>query len=47
MGDQTDDILMSFGLSADDQNKYSTVKDKFQNHFVKKRNIIFEQAKFN
>ena len=42
-----DDILMSFGLSADDQKKYSTVKDKFENHFVQKRNIIFERAKFN
>ena len=46
MGDQADDILVSFGLSADDQKKYSTVKEKFENHFVKKCNVIFERAKF-
>ena len=47
MGYQADDILMSFSLSADDQKKYSTVNDKFENHFVKKCNIIFERAQFN
>ena len=29
MGDKADDILSSFGLSEDDQKKYSVVKDKF------------------
>ena len=47
MGDQADDILTSFGLSEDDRKTYTTVKDKFENHFVKKRNVIFERAKFN
>ena len=47
MGDQADDILTSFGLSEDDRKTYKTVKDKFENHFVKKRNITFERAKFN
>ena len=47
MGDKADDILSSFGLSEDDQKKFSVVRDKFENHFVKRRNVIFERAKFN
>ena len=42
MGDKADDILSSFGLSDDDQKKYSVVKDKFYSYFVKRRNVIFE-----
>ena len=47
MGDEADDVLTSFGLSEEDRKKYDVVKAKFENHFVKKRNIIFERAKFN
>ena len=47
MGDIADDILSSFGLSEDDKAKYKVVVEKFEAHFVKKRNIIFERAKFN
>ena len=38
MGDEADDILRSFGLSADDSKKYSVVKGKFESHFVAKFN---------
>ena len=47
MGDKTDDILSSFGLSDDDQKKYSVMKNKFDNYFVKWQNVIFEQTKFS
>ena len=47
MGDRADDILRSFKLSAEDAKKYQVVKDKFEGHFVKRRNVIFERAKFN
>ena len=47
MGDEEDDILSSFSLAEDDKNKYDTVKQAFENHFIKKRNPIFERAKFN
>ena len=47
MGDKADDILQSFNLTEADQKKYSTVKDKFERYFVKRRNTIFEHAKFN
>ena len=47
MGDEADNILQSFGMSADDQKKYNTVKKKFEGHFIIKRNMIFERAHFN
>ena len=47
MGDEADDILRSFKLSEDIQKKYGLVKDKFDCHFVQKRNVIHEHAKFN
>ena len=40
MVDKADDILYFFGLSEDDQKKYSIVKDKFDGY-------LFEWAKFN
>ena len=47
MGDEADDILRSFGLTEEEKKNYDTVKEKFESHFVKRRNIIFERAKFN
>ena len=47
MGDQADDILISFTLSDEDRKSYATVKSKFDNHFIQRRNVIFERAKFN
>ena len=47
MGDAADDILSSFGLSEEDKKKFDTVVAMFEGHFVKKRNVIFERAKFN
>ena len=46
MGDKADDILRSFKLSEADAKVYSEVKSKFERHFVKRRNVIFERAKF-
>ena len=47
MGDEADDILRSFKLSDTDVKKYSVVKEKFEDHFIKKRNVIYERARFN
>ena len=47
MGDEAEDILRSFKLSDEDAKKYSVVKAKFEHHFIKKRNVIYERAKFN
>ena len=47
MGDAADDILRSFKLTEADSKVYETVKEKFESHFVKRRNVIFERATFN
>ena len=47
VGDQADDILASFSLSAEESKTYGIVKSKFDNYFVKRRNVIYERAKFN
>ena len=47
MGEEADDIMVSFGLTADDARQYELVKNRFESHFIVKRNIIFERAKFN
>ena len=46
MGDAADDILKSFHLTEEESKTYGTVKDKFDNHFIKKRNVIYERARF-
>ena len=47
MGEEADDIMVSFGLTAGDAKQYELVKNRFESHFIVKRNIIFERAKFN
>ena len=47
MGDATDDILSSMDLSEGDKKKYEPVKTKFDEHFSRGRNVIYERAKFN
>ena len=47
MGDKADNILTSFRLSTDDSEKYTSVREKFDSHFVRRRNTIYERAKFN
>ena len=41
MAEKADDILTSFVLSEDDRKKYDIVRDKFNQYFMKKRNVIF------
>ena len=47
MGNEAEDIFKSFQLSANNAKKFKTVLDKFSEHFVKRRKIIFKRAKFN
>ena len=44
MGDEADDILCSMDSSDEERKNYETVKTKFDAHFVKRRNPIFERA---
>lgn len=45
MGDTADDIFQSFRLSEDDEKKYDRVKARFEEYFMKKKNVIYERAK--
>jgi len=47
MGEKSEDIFKAFGLSADDSKIYQVVKEKFDDYFEVRKNIIFERAKFN
>ena len=47
MGEEAEDILRSFALSEEDKKKYQPVTAKFEAHFVKKHNVIYERARFN
>ena len=47
MEEQADDIFLSVQLSDEDQKKYDIVLEKFQGHFMKWRNVIYEWMKFN
>ena len=47
MGDEADDIFKSFTFAKGEEKKYEKVKDKLDQHFIIKRNVIFERAKFN
>jgi metal-sulfur cluster biosynthetic enzyme len=47
MGPEADDIFASFELNDENKKKYAKVKEKFDNHFIVIRNVIFERAKFN
>ena len=47
MGAKAEDIFQAFSLSEEESKSYNTVKTKFESHFIKRRNTIFERAKFN
>jgi hypothetical protein len=47
MGAEADDIFASFELNDENKKKYTKGKETFDNHFIVRRNAIFERAKFN
>ena len=47
MGEEAEDILVSLHLSDEEVKVYDTVKSKLDAHFITRRNVIFERAKFN
>ena len=47
MGDDADDMFSALPMTADERKKYDPVKSKLEGHFIIKRNVIFEYAKFN
>ena len=47
MGDKAEDLLESFTFKDEEAKKYASVKAKFKEYFQKRRNTIYERAKFN
>lgn len=48
MSGEAEDIMASFAFSeVGDAKKYDMVRGKFDSHFVAKKNVIYERAKFN
>ena len=47
MGVEAEPILKTFGLGDADAKIYKKVYDKFDSYFIKRRNVIYERAKFN
>jgi len=47
MGEEAEDILVSTNISDDDRKRYDSVIAKFDAFFKVRKNIIFEQARFN
>ena len=48
MGGESEDIFTRFTFDdGTDQNNYDRVKEKFDYHFIAKKNGIYEKAKFN
>jgi len=47
MGDKADDIMTGFALTDEEKGDYDVVKTTFDGHFVVRRNVIFERARFN
>uniref|UniRef100_L7M047 Putative zinc finger protein 84 n=1 Tax=Rhipicephalus pulchellus TaxID=72859 RepID=L7M047_RHIPC len=47
MGRQAREVFATFGLTGEEAKSYAVVKQKFDSHFVKERNIIYESACFH
>lgn len=47
MGQKSEDIFDSFGLSSEDSAKFKVVLKKFEDYFVHSQNVIYERAMFN
>ncbi|XP_052799445.1 uncharacterized protein LOC128231064 [Mya arenaria] len=47
MGPEAEEIMSSFNLSNENSKKFDTVVEKLNQHFIPKKNVIFERAKFN
>ena len=47
VGDKAEYILASFNLTDEELKNYGSVKGKIENYYGKKRNTIYERARFN
>ncbi|KAL7863391.1 hypothetical protein SRHO_G00123750 [Serrasalmus rhombeus] len=47
MGEDIEDVITSLALTEEEQEGYDVVINHLERHFVVRRNVIFEHAKFN
>lgn len=47
MGRQAREVFSTFGLTEEEARSYDVVKQKFDSHFIKERNIVYESACFH
>lgn len=47
MGEKAEDILLSLRITADQSLQYEAVKKAFEDHFIVRRNIIYDRSKFH
>ena len=47
MGDKAEDVFLSFTLTDAEKKKIDVVLQRFEDHFIVKRNVIYERTKFN
>src|SRR5258705_3919214 len=47
MGPKADEVLLSFHLTPEEEEDYALVLERFQGHFVVRKNRTYERAKFN
>ena len=47
LGEEAEDVLTSTNIMAEERKVYSGVLKGLDNHFIVRRNVIFERARFN
>ena len=47
MGENADEIFQSFEMSADDKKDYKKVKERFDSHFIPRKNVVYELFSIN
>lgn len=47
MGEDIEDVITSLALTEEEEEDFDVVIDRLERHFVVRRNVIFERAKFN
>ncbi|KAL1455768.1 hypothetical protein MTO96_043637 [Rhipicephalus appendiculatus] len=46
MGDKAEDFLASLKFTEEETNSYNDILRAFENHFVVRRNVLYERATF-
>jgi len=47
MGSEVEDLFASFNLTDEDSRTYNIELNRFDQHYVGQKNVVYEQAKFD